>query len=88
MTAPDDPRQTPQSRGDAQRSCHGKIRWATEADATAAADRQSTDFRADLESYRCPHCGTWHTGNVPRWLALDREYGVFSRPPAQEPTPP
>lgn len=68
----------PYSRADPDRACRGKIRWPTHSDAAEAARRQAADFGVPLEAYRCPHCGGWHTGNVPRWLALDREHDVYA----------
>ena len=74
------PEPAPKSRLDARRSCNGKVAWGTESDAKDAAKRQAGDFGRPMDFYDCPHCGLWHTGNIPRWLALDREYGVFADP--------
>lgn len=71
------PEPVPRSRLDPNRGCRDKIRWPTEAEAVAAAECQEADFGDPMEAYPCPHCGHWHTGNVPLWLRLDREYGVW-----------
>lgn len=59
-------------------SCRRKIRYQHEHEAAEAARRQEADFGVQMDHYPCPHCGGWHTGNVPHWLLLDREYGVFA----------
>ncbi len=68
----------PESRHDPARSCRDKIPYPSEDGANAAAKRQAATFSAEIEAYDCLHCDGWHTGNVPVWLRLDREYDVWS----------
>lgn len=43
--------------------CTGKVGFASPQLANKVLKRRKWDrARADLSSYRCPHCGLWHHG--------------------------
>jgi len=42
-------------------ACKAKIRYVTEEQARAAADRTSAFYGEPVKVYECPVCRSWHT---------------------------
>ena len=49
-----------------RKSCDGKIRYATGAEATAEACRLRRRSHWPMQAYRCQFCHGYHVGHMPR----------------------
>lgn len=54
-----------------RRGCEGKVRHATADEAGRVAARYGGRAR-HIHAYRCPRCGFYHVGHVPRRVKLRR----------------
>lgn len=54
-----------------RRGCEGKVRHATAADAGEAAAKMGGRARR-VHAYRCPRCGCFHVGHMPRRVQRKR----------------
>ena len=43
-----------------------KVKYAIKEDASRAVESLQADYSRDYHIYKCPACGFWHAGEVPR----------------------
>lgn len=48
--------------GHYERSCSGKVRCESEAEAKRGARVMHRQFHKQFDTYRCPYCGGFHVG--------------------------
>jgi hypothetical protein len=52
--------------------CRRKVRYATQAEATAAEQQARRRGQTWLHTYRCRYCDGYHVGHVTNWKGLAR----------------